>query len=347
MLAQNIFRSNDKYFFSKKSSISLYSFNGKEKDDEWNVTTGGALDFGARIYDARLCGFLSIDHSFAKYPNFSPYSSFNDNPLYFKDPTGESGEASIYLVKTKEDADKYGVPINTSIVLVKSNYIFYGDITLATANTVAKDMQDAWNNVDGKGYGSTVVDGKSYNVVFEVSAEVRNKKENESENDFFSRLTTEFFGSQTEESQSTFNPSVLAADIKNNFIAVYNLGTKSSKTRTCNSGLWNSNEILTKTVLNESYHGFTGMPDQEYVPGKPRAANARGSGVNADNRLVTQQDINDIGLGTLLGGGKSSAEVGYQSNTLYNPNIPQEQKFNDLAVKQKAQQYEKKLQRNK
>lgn len=63
-----------------------YGFNGKEKDDE---NFAGAYDFGARILDARLGRWLSIDALFREYPGNSCYSFANDNPIIFIDSDGD------------------------------------------------------------------------------------------------------------------------------------------------------------------------------------------------------------------------------------------------------------------
>lgn len=47
-----------------------------------------AYDFGARMYDARLGIFTSIDPHARRYPTWSPYSAFANNPLVFVDPDG-------------------------------------------------------------------------------------------------------------------------------------------------------------------------------------------------------------------------------------------------------------------
>ena len=60
-----------------------------EKDNEINVT-GGSYDFGARIYDSRLGRWLSLDPQAAKQPDSSPFKSFNNNPIIFVDPEGET-----------------------------------------------------------------------------------------------------------------------------------------------------------------------------------------------------------------------------------------------------------------
>jgi RHS repeat-associated protein len=74
--------------FSKNSNVSLYSFNGKEKDDEWNGTTGGFQDYGMRIYDTRVCRFLSIDPFFKSYPWYTPYSFAGNKPIWAIDLDG-------------------------------------------------------------------------------------------------------------------------------------------------------------------------------------------------------------------------------------------------------------------
>ena len=62
-----------------------YGFNGKEKD---NSTGEGNLDFGARIYDARISRWLSVDPLQDKFPSLSPYLFSLNNPILFVDPDG-------------------------------------------------------------------------------------------------------------------------------------------------------------------------------------------------------------------------------------------------------------------
>jgi RHS repeat-associated protein len=62
----------------------LYSFNGKEKIDELNGA-GNELDFGARIYDARLGRWMSVDPFFQLYSGISPFSNCINNPINFID----------------------------------------------------------------------------------------------------------------------------------------------------------------------------------------------------------------------------------------------------------------------
>jgi len=70
------------------SSSYKYGFNGKEKDDEINGG-GNSYDFGARMYDSRLGRWLSLDPLQTKYPDLSPYSFVDNNPIYLIDPDGK------------------------------------------------------------------------------------------------------------------------------------------------------------------------------------------------------------------------------------------------------------------
>ena len=79
---------NKNIFNSSGNSVSYrYGFNGKEKDDEVNVS-GGDYDFGARIYDSRLGRWLSVDPLYGKYPFCSPYVFAINNPTNAIDPDG-------------------------------------------------------------------------------------------------------------------------------------------------------------------------------------------------------------------------------------------------------------------
>ncbi len=81
-----------------------FGFNGQLKDDE---IMGGSnsYDFGARIYDARIGLWLSIDPLFKKYPYLSPYNYVADNPVIYYDNDGRK----IKFAKgtTKEDKKLY------------------------------------------------------------------------------------------------------------------------------------------------------------------------------------------------------------------------------------------------
>lgn len=54
-----------------------------------------AYDFGARMYDARIGRFVSIDPHESRYPGISPYNNSYNSPIAFHDPDGRDGRVSI------------------------------------------------------------------------------------------------------------------------------------------------------------------------------------------------------------------------------------------------------------
>lgn len=66
------------------SFASPYLFNGKELDRETNLSY-----YGARYLDMKTSLWLSVDPMTEKYINESPYVYCSNNPIVYKDPTGE------------------------------------------------------------------------------------------------------------------------------------------------------------------------------------------------------------------------------------------------------------------
>jgi RHS repeat-associated protein len=62
-----------------------YGFNGMERETS---ITADNYDFCARIMDARLGRWLSVDGHYYNYPAHSVYAFALDNPVYFIDPDG-------------------------------------------------------------------------------------------------------------------------------------------------------------------------------------------------------------------------------------------------------------------
>lgn len=69
-----------------------YAFNGMEQDQELSGS-GNSYTTMFRQYDPRIGRWKSIDPLAAKYPGASPYSAYNNNPIYFVDPLGLEGMA--------------------------------------------------------------------------------------------------------------------------------------------------------------------------------------------------------------------------------------------------------------
>jgi RHS repeat-associated protein len=87
MQSQNFILLSENYF-SKNFNISLYSFNGQEKDDEVYGSTGTIQDYGFRMYDSRICRFISVDPIACKYPELTPYQFASNTPLWGIDLDG-------------------------------------------------------------------------------------------------------------------------------------------------------------------------------------------------------------------------------------------------------------------
>jgi RHS repeat-associated protein len=65
-----------KYAFD---STYRYGFNGKEQDNDINSLT--AYDYGFRIYNPAIAKFLSVDPLFKSYPWNSPYAFAENEPI--------------------------------------------------------------------------------------------------------------------------------------------------------------------------------------------------------------------------------------------------------------------------
>ncbi|WP_186435003.1 DUF6443 domain-containing protein [Gillisia sp. Hel_I_86] len=78
------------------AAAKKYKFGGKELQDD-NIS-GNSLDwydFSARNYDPALGRWMNPDPLSDEFPNWSPYTFTNDNPIFFTDPTGLAPE-TIY-----------------------------------------------------------------------------------------------------------------------------------------------------------------------------------------------------------------------------------------------------------
>ena len=65
-----------------------YGFNGKENDNEVKGV-GNEQDYGMRIYDPRVCRFLSTDPVSKSYPELTPYQFASNTPIQAVDMDGK------------------------------------------------------------------------------------------------------------------------------------------------------------------------------------------------------------------------------------------------------------------
>ncbi len=143
-----------------------FGFNGKENDNEVNGLAN-SLDFGNRIYEPRIARWLSVDPSQKKHPNISPYASFEDNPIYFKDPDGLDASYSI--------TPDHTITFKTQI------YITGKEANNNKAEEMQKQIMDKFGGSD---LTYTDKNGQIYNVKFEVSVQVFNSNNSDQINNF-------------------------------------------------------------------------------------------------------------------------------------------------------------------
>lgn len=159
--------------------LSIYRFNGKEKDYE-----SGFHYYGARYYWSEvLTGWLSVDPQTDELPFVSSYGYCNDNPVVLKDPDGEFPLLSNIVGAADSVLVEYGGQVVTNLVGGQSlskalTDVDYTDLGIAAVEgfvtsgtniiknatvktTVKIGSSIVKNTVDEKKDGVTVNDAKS------------------------------------------------------------------------------------------------------------------------------------------------------------------------------------------
>lgn len=101
--------------FAGTASIQPYKYNDKEFDSKKGLNW---YDYGARHYDPALGRFMTIDQTAEKYPEISPYTYVDNNPIKFIDPDGK--EKVIVLDPNKRK--------NAPLIKAANNYTDDGAI---------------------------------------------------------------------------------------------------------------------------------------------------------------------------------------------------------------------------
>ena len=142
------------FSYEEKSCTEAYrfGFNGMESEDDL-YGEKNAYDFGARIYDARLGRWLSIDPLLKKYPYHSPYIGNDNNPILLIDIDGKDAIISIS---------------DNTITFTSVIYITGYKANATKAQEIQSSIMDTW----GGTFKYTHSDGKEYDVKFDVQVKV-------------------------------------------------------------------------------------------------------------------------------------------------------------------------------
>jgi RHS repeat-associated protein len=107
-----------------------YGFNGMEKDDEIKGA-GNSYDFGARMYDARVGRWKTIDPLSKKYPSMTPYSYTANNPILYIEIDGREFDLSNLT-----DEEKLGYEKKLKLLKENSKIFNYYYSVLENSKTV-------------------------------------------------------------------------------------------------------------------------------------------------------------------------------------------------------------------
>jgi RHS repeat-associated protein len=125
-----------------------YGFNGVEKDAEMHGGDGSSYDFGARMYDARVGRFLSVDPLLDKSPSYSAYLFAGNKPINHID---KNGETEWEVIRYYDSQNRL---INTQIRIISSRSIErYGtnnavhtiDVRVDQNNNIISSVDNGWS----------------------------------------------------------------------------------------------------------------------------------------------------------------------------------------------------------
>jgi len=319
------------------SDSAVYGFNGKRKDNAINGD-GVDYDYGARIYDSRLGRFLSVDPLTKKYPSEAPYSAMDNSPLSIIDPDGKGGIVTL---------DK-----QNCIVTISSTFTFYGNgASSDKATKIAAKIETQWNAANG----TTVIDGVTYSVRFKVTGTYMDVsdpatakllqqqiKDNNNVSHNFYRIGNDvpagFSASDPPKNSPVFpgGPSGNTGEFSTKDVDDAH-GTTESHEYGHGLGLTHDDPDNTGVEIGQGQPGimvargtmvsgpYTRNPsqgDSKEVIGKNGGISVSNA-VDPDKRKVTQEDIDNLCLGSLKYDTNGQATLGVQTNTYHeDPSTP-------------------------
>ncbi|MBK8484758.1 MAG: RHS repeat-associated core domain-containing protein [Saprospiraceae bacterium] len=143
----------DKLYKATSTSYYKFAFNGKEKDDE----TKGAYnsyDYGYRMYDPRICRFLSVDPLTKQFPHYSPYQFAGNTPIQAIDMDGleewkvNGGGTVNGPYSNRDQAEKAALEGNATIHLPPIEVIDFKSHNTSNTNISNKALERVDNIAD-------------------------------------------------------------------------------------------------------------------------------------------------------------------------------------------------------
>ena len=204
-----------------------YGFNGQERETSLNQSVTSAEYW---FYDGRLGRRWNVDPVF--YPGQSSYSAFNNNPIIYTDPTGESGELTI------DDKSK-------TVTLNATLHLYGSKATPKFAQKVQDQINNDINNGGANGKGFQYAVGKEkYKFISNVKVDVISEQEALKQTGF-----SEVNG------KMVYNGTT-NSDYKNNYVRVDDMGADYASRMDYNNGIFN---------INRDFNGTYGTATHEFL----------------------------------------------------------------------------------
>ncbi|CAF3303933.1 unnamed protein product [Rotaria socialis] len=276
-----------------------YGFGSFENLKELNANND-VINFGDYGMDLRLGRRENVDPKASKYPSQSPYSGFNGNPIYYEDPTGESGEASINK--------------QSKTITVEQHLVFYGSkaetkLSRVTANEIATQYNNANAKVNIGGVEYSVKFKVTYGTVTEADATKMASTNTSAKNNFI----------RVEENNTRHNRSFNEIGENNGFMNTDdNLGTSTTAPHEIAHGYG-----LTHSAGDQRGSGQPDimaargtLVDAKYQYDPKAKAGAAGGTINPATRQVTQGNVSDM-FKRVTFDKNGKADIGKATNRIY------------------------------
>ncbi len=161
------FNTSNRTYSNQLYNLYSYGFNSMERDDEVKGQ-GNSYTTEFRQYDPRIARWTSLDPHMAKYPDMSPFVAFNNNPVYYIDPTGEDGVETI-------DKENKTVTVELNFYYDKTNPEFKGkaiteDYVRGDGTVFKSDVtklgESGWESKNGS---KVTVDGEEWSINYKIN----------------------------------------------------------------------------------------------------------------------------------------------------------------------------------